>query len=77
MGDYCENCPMYWREQDYWGECDEGCKLWLDGRFDGEDFRFVCRMPRFVKKIYLAWYRFRCEVRWLKELNEREDGQEE
>lgn len=76
MRDYCENCPMYWWRQDYWGECDEGCELWFDGWFDGEDLHFICRMPSFIKKIYLAWHRFSCEVRWLKELNEQEESEE-
>ena len=53
--DYSENFPMHWQAQDYWDEWDEGCELWLDGWLDGEDFRFICRMPRFIKKIYLAW----------------------
>lgn len=73
MKDYCKNCPMYWQAQDYLGEWDEGCELWFDGWFDRKDYGFICCMPRFVKSMYLAWYRFICEVRWLKELNESED----
>lgn len=73
MKDYCKNCPMYWQGQDYLGEWDEGCELWLDGWFDGEDYSLICRMPRLIKRIYLAWYRFKCDVKCLKYLNECED----
>ena len=58
---YCEHCPMAWCTRDYWGEYDEGCELYLESYFDGEDYKWICKMPNFIKKIYQKYNDWKLE----------------
>lgn len=62
--DPCENCPMYWASCDYWGEWNEGCEAELDGWFDGKDYIFICKMPIFIKKIFLRYLKWKEDRYW-------------
>lgn len=64
MRDYCEKCPMFWNERDYWGEWDESCELNLDGWFNGKDYKIICRLPHFIKRIYQKYRRWKEERYW-------------
>jgi len=44
-----KRCAFYWWEQDYWGECDEGCYLCKKN----VRTKFLCYLPYFVQSIIL------------------------
>lgn len=66
MNNPCVNCPMYWWTQDYWGEFDEGCECHCDGLFAGK-YKMICHMPKFIKKIYQKYLRWKDEMYWRRE----------
>lgn len=74
MRNYCKDCPMYWNACDYWGEWDEGCEAHLDGWFDGKDHTLICKMPNFIKTIYLKYLRWKEERYWKKHIKEWEEN---
>lgn len=72
MKNQCENCPMYWWTQDYWGEFDEGCECNFDGWFYGK-YKMICYMPKIIKKIYQKYLRWKDDMYWKRECMMMED----
>lgn len=64
MRDYCKDCPAAWSSCDYWGEWDEGCELNIKYYFSGKGCKLICRLPKFIKKLYLKFYRWKEDRRW-------------
>ena len=77
MRDNCKGCPMFWSSCDYWGECDEGCELNLEGWFDGKGYKIICYMPKPIKKIFQKYYRWKEDRRWEKIAREQTEYEEE
>lgn len=75
--DPCENCPLYWCTRDYWGEYDEDCMCHLEGWFDGKDYKIICYMPSFIKKIYKKYVLWKEERYWSKHVKKYEEELEE
>lgn len=76
MRDCCDKCPMYWSSRDYWGECDEGCVCGLDGWFNGKNYKPICYMPIFIKKLYLKYVDWKDDRYWKKHIMDYEEDED-
>ena len=58
----CGSCPAYYCLTDYWGEADEGCRLYKDIN----EFCPIALLPKPLAKLYIDFQVKREDKRFLK-----------